>query len=109
MDTRDRKATITDLRKRGKDKEDKWGQIGEHQRRGGLTWADAGAEDLQAAVAAATEDGAALLLSKTSDGGALCVQVWNGQGRHKLFPATVAELNEALDLITAIAEGRETP
>lgn len=73
-------------------------------KRGSLTWADAGVEDLVAAIVAVTEDGAAMLLSKTSDGGALCVQVWHGAGRHKLYPSSAAELNEALALLTEIAQ-----
>jgi len=68
-----------------------------------ITWADADAEDLLAAVVAVTEDGAALLLSKTSDGGALSVQILNGTGRHKVYPSNQAELNDALALVTEVA------
>jgi hypothetical protein len=75
----------------------------EQEKRGNCTWADAGAEDLLDAVVAATEDGAALLLSLTSDRGALAIHVLEGDTTHKLYPSTVAELNEALQLIAEIA------
>lgn len=100
------KDRVTDLRQPQKGKEDKWHRIADSKPSGSLTWRDAGPEDLQAAVAAVTEDGAALLLSKTSDGGALVIQVLSQNGRHKLYPATMAELNEALALITEIASQR---
>lgn len=98
-----RATTTHELRKSPKKDGDKWAQMANRESRGSLTWADAGPEDLIAAIVNATEDGAAVLLSKTSDGGALVLQIWNGQGRHKLYPATVAELNEALALISEIA------
>jgi hypothetical protein len=101
-----RQATVHELRKPQTKGADKWEQLGQRESKGSLTWADAGAEDLLAAIAAATEDGAAVLLSKTSDGGALVIQVWNGAGRHKLYPASMAELNEALQLIQEIATAR---
>lgn len=90
--------------KPGKNGRDKWGERLATERRGKCTWSDAGAEDLLAAVVAVTEDGAALLLSKTSDGGALCIQVLSSSGRHRLYPASVAELNESLRLVQEIAE-----
>lgn len=93
----------TDLRKSTKKGADKWTDRLQSERRGNVTWKDAGAEDLLEAVAAVTGDGAALLLSVTSDGGALVIQVLSSTGRHKLYPASVAEINEALRLITEIA------
>lgn len=81
----------------------KWGKKVENSNLSNLSFGHADAVKLQAAIAAVTEDGAAVLLSKTSDGGALVVQVWNGSGRHKLYPTTMAELTEALSLITEIA------
>lgn len=96
--------TTHDLRKNGKAGGDKWATRMETEHRGRVTWRDAGPEDLWDAVASATEDGAALLLSKTSDGGALAIHVLTDASRHKLFPATQAELNEALALISEIAK-----
>lgn len=93
----------TELRKPGTKGADKWKERLATESRGSCTWRDAGAEDLLAAVVAVTEDGAALLLSKTSDGGALAIHVLSQAGRHKLYPASVAELNEALRLIEEIA------
>lgn len=84
-------------------KADKWEALKSENDSGKASWTWAGADDLLEAVAAVTADGAALLLSRTSDGGALVLQVWNGDGRHKLYPATVSELNEALRLIKDIA------
>lgn len=92
-----------ELRKQTNGHVDKWGASFTLQNRGGLTWADAPTEILQAALAAATEDGAALLLSKTSDGGALSIHVLTSAGTHKLYPATAAELKEALQLIYQIS------
>lgn len=83
---------------------DKYSRALDQEKKGSLSWSDAGPEDLLAAVAAVTEDGAALLLSKTSDGGALVIQVWNGQGRSKLYPASMAELTSALMLLVEIAQ-----
>lgn len=95
---------ITDLRSNGhKATEDKWELALADRGTRNLTWADAGAEDLLAAVVAATEDGAALLLSKTSDGGALVIHVLTGASRHKLYPSDAAQLNEALSLISRIS------
>lgn len=82
---------------------DKWEALNARTRRGGITWADAGAEDLRDMVAAVTADGSAVLLATTSDGGALVIQVLNGKGRHKLYPADDAELAEALSLVTRVA------
>lgn len=95
-----RQDKITDLRGNGQNAGgDQWEARLAERNRGRLTWADAGAEDLLAAVASVTEGGAALLLSKTSDGGALVIHLLVGTVRHKLYPASVAELNEALALI----------
>lgn len=82
---------------------DKWTATMLTERGNAISWTDAGAEDLLAAVAAVTEDGAALLLSRTSDGGALAIHVLADGNTHKLYPANVAELNEALAMITSIA------
>jgi hypothetical protein len=79
-----------------------WERMGAREVVGAISWSWAGAEDLQAAVVAATEDGAALLLSKTSDGGALVVQVWSGAGRFKQYPTDMAQLTEVLALIAEI-------
>jgi hypothetical protein len=101
-----RKAQSThDLRKAVESNgRDKWSDRIETERRGRVQWADCSAEDLLDAVAAVTEDGAALLLSTTSDGGALSIHVLTGHGTHKLYPATQAELNAALMMITEIAK-----
>lgn len=80
-----------------KDTTSKWEALLKAGRRGSLSWGDAGAADLQAAVVAVTEDGAALLLSKTSDGGALLVQVLESQNsKPKFYAGNMAELNEVL-------------
>lgn len=78
---------------------DKWGDLLAERDTARLSWRDADPEDLQGAIVAATEDGAAVLLSKTSDGGALVLHILTGTSRHKLYPASVAELHEALALI----------
>lgn len=82
---------------------DKYAKLGIGEERGKLTWGSADANLLRAAVAAVTEDGAALLLTKTSDGGALCLQVWAGTNRHKLYPVTALELTEALQVVIETA------
>lgn len=92
-----------ELRKSTNGQGSKWGNHFTLQNRGGLTWLDASADLLRAALAAATEDGAALLLSRTSDGGALSIHVLTDAGTHKLYPATSEELKEALQLIYQIA------
>jgi hypothetical protein len=90
-------------RKNGVDKANKWAAAMLDTRKGSLTWADCGAEDLLAAVAHVTEDGAALLLARTSDGGALMVQVLVGAGdRPKFYAASMAELNELLEALTSV-------
>lgn len=100
-----RKAQIThDVRKAEQNGHDKWKSRFETERRGKITWADAGPDDLLGAVAAATEDGSALLLGKTSDGGALVIQVLTAGGTHKIYPSTQSELNEALSMIEEIAK-----
>jgi len=98
-----RQTTITDLRTVAKNGDNKWERSLDTEKRGRVHWRDAGPEDLRDAVAAVTEDGAALLLAVTSDGGALVIQVLTDAGRHKLYPASMAELNEALRMITEIA------
>lgn len=99
-----RPAHVVDVRSRVAEvKRDKWEDLQANTSKGSLTWEDVGSEDLKDALVAVTEDGAALLLSKTSDGGALVLQVWNASGRHKLYPASMAELNEALQAIKEIA------
>jgi hypothetical protein len=81
----------------------KWAKAIEGQRKGSLTWADCGPEDLIAAIAHVTEDGAALLLSKTSDGGALMVQVLvTRDDRPKFYAASMAELNELLATLIGV-------
>lgn len=95
--------TTHELRKPQNGHVDKWGSHFTLKGRGGTTWLDADAEMLRAAIASATEDGAGLLLSKTSDGGALSIYVLTGGATHKLYPASVEELNEALQLIVKIA------
>lgn len=102
--TRKRSSTH-DLRGTNGNGGNKWTQALETERRGRVRWSDCGPEDLLAALVAVTEDGAALLLSQTSDGGALAIHVLAGGDTHKLYPATMAELNEALTLITTIASG----
>jgi hypothetical protein len=92
-----------ELRKQEKNGHDKWSSRFETERRGQVTWSDAGAEDLLDAVSAATGDGAALLLGTTTDGGALTIHVLTTGGTHKLYPATVAELHQALAMIAEIA------
>jgi hypothetical protein len=93
---------VTKLEKLNGKATNKWEQLGAREKGETISWSWSDAEDLKAAVVSATEDGAALLLSKTSDGGALVVQVWSGSGRYKLYPATMAELTEGLDLISRI-------
>jgi len=97
------KNQTIDLRKEHSNGRDKWGERIADSKKGAVSWADAGAEDLLDALVAATEDGAALLLSRTSDGGALAIHVLAGSNTHKLYPASVAELNEALQMIAEIA------
>jgi hypothetical protein len=81
----------------------KWQAAMDAHRKGSLSWADCGPEDLVAAVAHVTEDGAAVLLSKTSDGGALMVQVLVGVGdRPKFYAASMMELNELLEALTNV-------
>lgn len=92
-----------ELRKPQNGHVDKWESHFTLKSRGKITWQDANPEMLTAALAAATEDGAGLLLSKTSDGGALSIYVLTDGATHKLYPATVDELNEALQLIVKIA------
>lgn len=67
--------------------------------RGNCSWEDASADLLKGAVVSATQDGAAVLFSRTSDGGALSLQVLQDKETHKLYPATVEEIREALQLI----------
>lgn len=100
-----RKATqtTTDLRQVLRTAGDKWEQNFTLQGRGRTSWSDADPTSLHAAIAAVTEDGAGLLLSKTSDGGALAITVLSDGGAHKLYPATVQELHEALQLLIKIA------
>lgn len=82
----------------------KWASIMLRPEKGNLTWADADPQDLQDAIAAATEDGAAVLFSKTSDGGALHVQVWAGTERPKFYAADMATLTAILTLIQDVAK-----
>lgn len=99
-----RRDTVIDLRQSPNGKVDKWNEgLRELHSKGKCSWSDAGAEDLKAAIVAATEDGAALLFSRTIDGGALSLQILSGAGRNKLYPASVAEINEALALVVDIA------
>lgn len=95
--------TIHDLRQNTNGHADKWQNHFSLKDRGNITWRDAPAELLREALAAATEDGAALLLSKTSDGGALSIHVLTSGGTHKLYPATIQEVSEGLQLIVKIA------
>lgn len=89
--------------KKGPAAANKWAAAMLETRKGSLTWADVGAEDLQAAVAHVTEEGAALLLAKTSDGGALMVQILVGTGdRPKFYAASMAELNDLLDALARV-------
>lgn len=83
----------------------KWEQLGLFQEGPKLTWGDVGDEELRDMVDSVVAEGSALLLARTSDGGALVIQVLSGQGRHKLYPATVAELHEAVAKVTRIAKG----
>lgn len=102
-----RPAKVTDLRSTpGQNGSDKYSQRLTTERRGNCTWMDADPQSLLVAVASVVADGAALLLSQTSDGGALVIQVWTGTARHKLYPATSTELDEALTLIADIAQGK---
>lgn len=96
---RGKNDNVVDLRKPGS----KYANLGIGEKRGNLTWGSADPNLLRAAIAAVTEDGAALLLTKTSDGGALCLQVWTSAGRHKLYPATIQELTEALQVVIETA------
>lgn len=89
----------------GKATKDKYEGIGGQVDKETATWAWVPVDLLAGAIVAATDDGAAVLLSKTSDGGALCLQVWNGAGRHKLYPARAAEAVEGLQLIYELAVG----
>lgn len=90
-------------KKNGTAAANKWAAAMLDTRKGCLSWADCGAEDLLAAVAHVTEDGAALLLSKTSDGGALMVQVLVGVGdKPKFYAASMQELNELLEALAHV-------
>lgn len=95
--------TTHDLRKSPNGHVDKWGSHFTLKGRGNASWSDAKPDMLQAAIAAATEDGAGLLFSKTSDGGALSLYVMTDGGTHKLYPANAEEIAEALQLIVKIA------
>lgn len=78
----------------------RWAQAMLSTRKGSLSWADVGAEDLLAAVARVTEDGAAVLLAKTSDGGALMLQILAEDGQKpKHYAASMAEVNEVLEAL----------
>lgn len=100
--TRKASQTTTDLRKITAMPTDKWETSLRLQGRGNTSWLDADPTNLKAAIAAVTEDGAGLLLSKTSDGGALAITVLSNGGAHKLYPASTAELHEALQLLIKI-------
>lgn len=91
-----KRSETTDMRQVAKDK---YGSLATSSHRGGLTWKEADVSLLHRAVVAVTEDGAALLFTSTSDGGALCLQVWTQSARHKLYPATALEIEEALQLV----------
>lgn len=91
-----------DLRALSNGASDKWSTNLTLSSRGKVTWMDADPQMLLAAVAAVTEDGAALLFSRTSDGGALALTVLVDGAAHKLYPASVAELREALQLLVKI-------
>jgi hypothetical protein len=71
-------------------------------RRGSLTWADAGPEDLQAACVSVTEDGAALLLAKTSDGGALVMRVIMDRESIPFYAPDMAALSAMLAEVTEV-------
>lgn len=95
---------LIDLRKNGQNGANKWGTVSALTEKGSVSWEDADAALLKAALVSATEDGAALLLSKTSDGGALAIHVLHGTSRSKLYPASAQELKEALQLIYQIGQ-----
>lgn len=80
-----------------------WGALlNTQEKEDACSWQWADSEELLDAVVSATEDGAALLLSKTSDGGALCIQVWAGTDRFKLYPASSEEVSIVLATIRQI-------
>lgn len=101
-----RGGTSHDLKKPAENGHDKWSTALQTARHDRCSWEDVDAEDLKAALAAVTADGAALLLGTTTDGGALSIHVLTDRGTHKLYPAHMNELTEALTLITEIAGSR---
>lgn len=84
--------------------QDKWKRLVERSSSSRVTWWDADAAKLHAAIANVSEDGAALLLSKTSDGGALALHIIADDGTNKLYPATADELNAYLDRIVELSK-----
>lgn len=60
---------------------------------------------LTSAVLAVVENGCALMVSATRDKGALCLTLLDGDKRHRVYPASAAELVAALtDLRDSLSE-----
>lgn len=54
-------------------------------------------DKLRNAITATINLGAAIMFSATRDGGAVVVTVLDGDARNKVYPTTLAELEQALD------------
>lgn len=62
---------------------------------------------LASALHAVVSDGAALMVSATRDQGAICLTLLSGETRHRVYPSTVQELDQALrDLIESFAPAK---
>ena len=60
---------------------------------------------LASALLAVVENGCALMVSATRDKGALCLTLLDGDKRHRVYPASAAELVAALtDLRDSLSE-----
>lgn len=94
---------VRSAKREAKTEANKWDQLGAGGATDKLTWEHCGAEDLKAALVAATGDGAALLLSVTSDKGALVIHVLTDRGTTKCYASDMATLNEHLSMIQEIA------
>ena len=67
------------------------------------------ADLLAEALLAVLENGCAFMVSATRDHGAICLTLLDGDKRHKVYPATVTELDAALrDLIDSFKSEAST-
>ncbi len=65
------------------------------------------ASTLAVALLAVVENGCAFMVSATRDHGAICLTLLDGDRRHKVYPSSVQELNQALlDLSESFAPSK---